>query len=195
MELCSKNLADWLAARNQRLADPESAESSISIIPEAMSIFKQILSGVEYVHSKGFIHRDIKPQNIMFGLEGSLVKLGDFGLATRTNQQESSTRQFPWASQSGHTQVEGTSLYAAPEQRQQASYDSKVDIYSLGLVLTELLCPFSTGHERITELNELREGNLPSALQAHSEDVVWSFHINCSEFYRLFNCSQPFVWR
>ncbi|KAL3190953.1 hypothetical protein MRX96_019195 [Rhipicephalus microplus] len=172
MELCSKNLADWLAARNQRLADPESAESSISIIPEAMSIFKQILSGVEYVHSKGFIHRDIKPQNIMFGLEGSLVKLGDFGLATRTNQQESSTRQFPWASQSGHTQVEGTSLYAAPEQRQQASYDSKVDIYSLGLVLTELLCPFSTGHERITELNELREGNLPSALQAHSEDVV-----------------------
>lgn len=179
MELCSKNLADWLAARNQRLAAPESAESSVSIIPEAMNIFKQILNGVEYMHSKGFIHRDIKPQNILFDLEGSLVKIGDFGLATRTNQQESSTHQFPWASQSGHTQVEGTSLYAAPEQRRQASYDSKVDIYSLGLVLTELLCPFSTAHERFTELTKLREGNLPSALEAHSEEMVKTILAMC----------------
>lgn len=179
MELCSRNLADWLTTRNQRLAAPESAESSINIIPEAMNIFKQILKGVEYMHSKGFIHRDIKPQNILFDMEGSLVKLGDFGLATRTNQQEPSTHQFPWASHSTHTQGVGTSLYAAPEQRGQASYDSKVDIYSLGVVLTELLCPFSTAHERITELTKLHNGSLPSPLEAHSEDVVVAIAAMC----------------
>lgn len=178
MELCSKNLADWLATRNQRLAE-ESADSSTSIIPEAMHIFKQILKGVDYMHSKGFIHRDIKPQNILFNLEGSFVKLGDFGLATHSNQQESPSLQFPWAPHSGHTQGVGTSLYAAPEQREDASYDSKVDIYSLGVVLTELLCPFFTGHERLTELTKLRNGSLPSTLKEYSQDMVIAISAMC----------------
>ncbi|XP_075532351.1 eukaryotic translation initiation factor 2-alpha kinase 1-like isoform X2 [Dermacentor variabilis] len=179
MELCSKNLADWLAARNQRLAEEESAKSSIRIIPPAMRFFKQILKGVEYMHSKGFIHRDIKPQNILFNLEGTSVKLGDFGLATRSNQQEPLSRQFPWAPHTGHTQGVGTSLYAAPEQCEQASYDNKVDIYSLGVVLTELLCPFFTVHERLTELAKLRNGSVPSALKEYSQDMAIAISAMC----------------
>ncbi|KAK8786626.1 hypothetical protein V5799_023597 [Amblyomma americanum] len=78
------------------------------------------------MRSKRFIHRDIKPQNILFDLEGSFVKLGDFGLATLSNQQEPSSHSFPWTPRPGHTQSVGTSLYAAPEQCEQACYDSKI---------------------------------------------------------------------
>ncbi|KAG0431885.1 hypothetical protein HPB47_021372 [Ixodes persulcatus] len=98
------------------------------------------------------------PQNILFDSKGSIVKLGDFGLATMNCQdsgQELGSHQ--WRQSLGHTQGVGTSLYAAPEQRQ-AFYDAKVDIYSLGVVLTELACPFFTAHERISELQKLHQG-------------------------------------
>ncbi|CAN7940894.1 unnamed protein product [Ixodes hexagonus] len=182
MELCSGNLADWLASRNLRL-QKEAASGNCSVnTEEVLAIFKQILKGVQYIHSQGLIHRDLKPQNILFDSRGSRVKLGDFGLATMNCEdsgQELSSHQ--WGQSLGHTQGVGTSLYAAPEQRQQAFYDDKVDIYSLGVVLTELTCPFFTAHERISELQKLRQGCLPDSLQKHSPSVVSTVQAMCHQ--------------
>ncbi|KAM7296757.1 eukaryotic translation initiation factor 2-alpha kinase 1 isoform X2 [Ixodes scapularis] len=179
MELCSGNLADWLASRNRKIE--EGLENCSVNIEGALAIFKQILKGVQYIHSQGLIHRDLKPQNILFDSKGSIVKLGDFGLATMNCQdsgQELGSHQ--WRQSLGHTQGVGTSLYAAPEQRQ-AFYDAKVDIYSLGVVLTELACPFFTAHERISELQKLHQGCLPSSLRNHLPSVASAVQAMCHQ--------------
>lgn len=181
MELCSGNLAEWLERRNYRLmVDKESGNSTVDM-QEALTIFRQILKAVQYVHSQELIHRDLKPQNILFDEKGSSVKLGDFGLATVNSQGvQQDLIHRPWSQKTEHTQGVGTSLYSAPEQRKQVLYDNKVDIYSLGVVLTELTCPFSTAHERIGELLKLREGCLPVSLK-NLPDVASTVRAMCHQ--------------
>lgn len=59
----------------------------------------------------------------------------------------------------------GTSTYLSPEQEQNKPYNEKVDIFALGLILCELFCKFSTTHERLTTLNDLKsKGKLPQSL-------------------------------
>lgn len=182
MELCSGNLSDWLASRNQRLQTEEGSENCSVNIEEALAIFKQILKGVQYIHSQGLIHRDLKPQNILFDSKGSRVKLGDFGLATMSSEEIGQDLGSPrWRQSSGHTQGVGTCLYAAPEQRRQAFYDAKVDIYSLGVVLTELACPFFTIHERFSELQRLQQGCLPNSFPKHLPSVVSAVQAMCHQ--------------
>ena len=60
-----------------------------------------------------------------------------------------------------HTDQVGTELYMSPEQRGRRAYSHKVDIYSLGLILFEMLVPFSTQMERVTVLSDLRKNKFP----------------------------------
>ncbi|XP_064466647.1 eukaryotic translation initiation factor 2-alpha kinase 1-like isoform X2 [Ornithodoros turicata] len=169
MELCSGNLADWISARNMRL----SSSPDSTYIDDALNIFKQILKGVQYIHAEGVIHRDLKPHNIMFDGKGSRVKIGDFGLATMSNiDRGSDPHRHPWIRARLHTQGVGTDLYAAPEQRDGGLYDSKADIFSLGIILTELVHPFTTGHERITTLKLLRDGFVPVPVALKCQEVA-----------------------
>ncbi|MEW5875658.1 MAG: protein kinase [Candidatus Zixiibacteriota bacterium] len=106
---------------------------------EALDVAIQVASGLEAAHEVGVIHRDIKPENIMISETGQ-VKITDFGLARR---QGATT-----ITKTGT--LMGTAYYMSPEQAEGKTVDRRSDIFSLGVVLYELLCrrrPFEGGSD------------------------------------------------
>ena len=96
-------------------------------IPQAVSVGLQAAEGLAYAHGRGFVHRDVKPANLLFDENGRL-RVGDFGLA-RALAEAALTEP------SGTTV--GTARYAAPEQALGKRVDGRADVYSLALVLYE----------------------------------------------------------
>jgi len=99
-------------------------------------IGKQVASALDAAHGVGIAPRDLKPENLILRADG-LVKVLDFGLA----------RDFSGAvglQTSASGLVAGSLLYMSPEQLDRKRYDHKVDIYSLGLILLDLLVPIAT---------------------------------------------------
>ncbi|XP_045454664.1 eukaryotic translation initiation factor 2-alpha kinase-like [Melitaea cinxia] len=155
MQLCRRDsLHDWL--RNNRTWESRNRE-------QVTTLFSQIVSAVEYVHLAGLIHRDLKPSNIFFAPCGK-VKVGDFGLVTAmTENSQDGPQELDVNAR--HTNRVGTHLYMSPEQLLGQPYSYKVDIYSLGLVLFELLHPFGTESERVACLMGVRNGQYPINFQ------------------------------
>ncbi len=90
----------------------------------------QVCEGLAYVHSRGLVHRDLKPSNIMVD-DARRVRLMDFGLVKLAGDSSSVTQ---------HGRVVGTYSYMAPEQARGEHVDHRADLYSLGVILFELLC-------------------------------------------------------
>ena len=94
---------------------------------EALHFSTQIAKALEHAHSRGIIHRDIKPHNIMILKDGS-VKVADFGIARISSAQNTLTRE-----------ALGSVHYISPEQAKGGHVDYRSDLYSLGVVMYEML--------------------------------------------------------
>ena len=94
---------------------------------ESLHFITQIMRGLSHAHSRGIIHRDIKPQNIMVLRDGS-VKVADFGIACLANANQTLTQE-----------ALGSVHYISPEQARGDRIDARSDIYSAGVVLYEML--------------------------------------------------------
>lgn len=118
---------------------------------EAISIAIQVGRGIEAAHGKQIIHRDIKPQNIMISTDGK-VKVTDFGIARAAS------------SNTIHTDVMGSVHYTSPEQARNGYVDHKSDIYSLGIVMYEMVTgrvPFDGDTAVAIAIQHLQEDMTP----------------------------------
>ncbi|HEX6547955.1 MAG TPA: protein kinase [Candidatus Dormibacteraeota bacterium] len=98
-------------------------------LPRALELFEQVLSAVQAAHEEGIVHRDLKPDNVLVSAQGK-VKVLDFGVAKLLNDS-------PELTADGYTV--GTPKYMAPEQLGGEAIDARADIYSLGVMLYELI--------------------------------------------------------
>jgi serine/threonine-protein kinase len=113
----------------------------------AISIAIGILDALDYIHANGVVHRDLKPENIMVNEEGD-IKLIDFGIAS-----DSAARRLTYAN---FTATLGTPNYISPEQVKGKRGDGRSDIYSVGVILYEMLSgklPFS-GPSPLAAMND-----------------------------------------
>ena len=105
---------------------------------ERLELFTHVCHAVQHAHQKGIIHRDLKPSNVMVTLHDGMpvVKVIDFGVAKAPGQQLTDKTLF-----TGFAQMVGTPMYMSPEQAQLSGLDidTRSDIYSLGVLLYELL--------------------------------------------------------
>jgi serine/threonine protein kinase len=117
--------------------------------PTAKSItIVGIIVGMKYVHSRGIIHRDLKPGNILIDNENHQVHICDFGSSRLCSVDSTLTKQV------------GTSQYMAPEMYEDVEYDFKVDIFSFGLILYEILTGNAVFPTRLSAHQVMRQAVL-----------------------------------
>uniref|UniRef100_A0A665WKH9 Eukaryotic translation initiation factor 2-alpha kinase 1 n=1 Tax=Echeneis naucrates TaxID=173247 RepID=A0A665WKH9_ECHNA len=167
MQLCERSMKDWISERNAKPKEEKSSGCPYGCIDteHTLHLFRNILEGVEYIHSRGIIHRDLKPRNIFLHTNDYHVRIGDFGLACRDLLLDGHKSATPSISDSSHTAGVGTFVYAAPEQLAGSHYDSKSDMYSIGVLAVELFQPFGTEMERVRTLSDVKEGKIPDSFR------------------------------
>ena len=111
---------------------------------KAKRIINELISGLKYLYQQSIVHRDLKPQNILID-NNFTIKISDFGLAKIHNEDENSLMNT----------ICGSPMYMAPEIMKYNKYDSKADLWSVGIIFYELLTgrtPFQVNsHEELME--------------------------------------------
>ena len=147
---------------------------------ETLDIAEQITSALSASHGAGIVHRDVKPENIMIRRDG-IVKVLDFGLAKLAQIQsirsgpDDSTRALV---KTGTGVVMGTVAYMSPEQARGLSLDARTDIWSLGVVIYQMLtgsAPFSgaTSSDTLVSILEREPRSLQSFSPELPEELEW----------------------
>jgi len=132
-------------------------ETRVIAIPEIIDFSKQICRGLRYAHSRNIIHRDIKPQNILLD-KGKNVHISDFGIAKISSSSD--------ITMTGS--AVGTPEYMSPEQAQGKKLDAQTDIYSLGILMYEMLTrkpPFTANNSMAVAYKQVHEQPLPPSVK------------------------------
>lgn len=98
---------------------------------DALQIFRELMFALGDIHERGVLHRDLKPQNLMFRADGSLA-IVDFGIAKHIDSVD----------RTSHGEILGTPRYMSPEQVQSRALDLRTDIYSAGVLLFQMLAGY-----------------------------------------------------
>lgn len=184
MSLYPMTLAHYLSRSPSRNGKPRHC---FHLVP-TLRLLLAILAGLRYIHGKGMVHRDIKPGNIFLSApeaEGSggycdvtcracpdteaarwlNPRIGDFGLVTQLAHGEiplQMSEEAPdEAEASPLSKSVGTALYRPPRWNDKGNKGVKLDIFALGVVFVEMLCPFDTTMERVDALHGLQMGDVP----------------------------------
>ncbi|MBP7587015.1 MAG: serine/threonine protein kinase [Thermoanaerobaculia bacterium] len=136
-------------------------------IDDAVKWATQALEGLAALHALGILHRDIKPGNLLLTADGE-VKLSDFGLALHLDRDE--TRATT------HESILGTLEYLSPEQALGQPVDARSDLYSIGVVLFEIVAgrlPFVTQSSLGSLLERLRQDATPDLRELRADTPPW----------------------
>lgn len=142
MELCDTTLKEHCLNR-------------LKITRRDMYYFIDILMGLNYLHNRDIIHRDLKSSNIL--INNGVAKICDFNLSRKMLTDKTSI-VLKKETDKDMTDDIGTELYSAPEQLTSNNYDKKVDIFSLGIIYYELITDFNDNIDRIDSIMKLRDG-------------------------------------
>ncbi|KAG4084045.1 Serine/threonine-protein kinase [Neocallimastix lanati (nom. inval.)] len=176
---------------------------------ESWKYFRQLLEGLAHIHSQGMIHRDLKPSNVFLD-ENDDVKIGDFGLAI-TNHVHSRNNETGFQEKNNYQSINtnkkfrknqentmtenylltgniGTTFYVSPEvlKNKNTRYSQKVDMYSLGIILFEMLYKMETGMERAKILENIRKDEI-----IFPDDFNTEKYHNQTEIIRLLLSHDP----
>ncbi|CAH3120313.1 unnamed protein product [Pocillopora meandrina] len=168
LELCSCSLRDRVLSHPE---DSPARSSNSTVKKKVLSWVQHILEALQYIHSEGFVHRDLKLENVLL-TQGEKVKLADVGVAKHEKEITGT--------------MIGTSLYLAPEVFEGRVYNSKADMYSFGFLLWEIWYGEQTFQTAMTtcgvyQLEKMRQGCRPAHIEGtnHPWEIWEHVMTNC----------------